>query len=49
MYDEADAELLAATPPGWYIGRPSFHEERNVWVQYASDTTKRTRRGGPQA
>jgi hypothetical protein len=31
--EDADAELLAATPPGWFVGRPSFHHERNVWVQ----------------
>jgi hypothetical protein len=24
-------ELLAATPPGWYVGRPMYHEERNEW------------------
>jgi hypothetical protein len=33
--EDADAELIAATPRGWQVGRPSFHEERNVWVQYA--------------
>jgi len=45
---DADAELLAATPTGWQVGRPSFHEERRVWVQYAWDTTERPRPGKPR-
>jgi hypothetical protein len=30
-------ELLAATPEGWYVGRPSLHDERGEWVMYAFD------------
>lgn len=43
--EQADAELLGTTPRGWFVGRPSFHEERNIWVQYAFDTTERPRAG----
>jgi len=46
--EDADAELLVATPRGWQVGRPSFHEERNVWVQYAFDATERPRPGKPR-
>lgn len=46
--EEADAELLEAVPPGWFVGRPTFHEERGVWVQYAFDTTERPRPGKPR-
>lgn len=48
MFEEAYDELIAATPPGWYVGRPSFHHERNVWIQYAWDTTERPRPGKPR-
>jgi hypothetical protein len=33
--------LHAATPRGRYVGRPSFHHERNEWQQYAFDPTER--------
>jgi hypothetical protein len=46
--EDADAELLAATPTGWFVGRPTFHEKRNVWVQYAFDTRERPRPGKPR-
>jgi len=46
--EEADAELLGATPPGWYVGRPSYHHERNVWIKYAFDATERPRQGKPR-
>lgn len=46
--EDANAELLAARPKGWYIGGPQFHDERRVWVQYARDTTERPRRGKPR-
>jgi hypothetical protein len=36
LEDAWDA-LHAATPPGWYVGRPSFHPERNEWLLYAFD------------
>lgn len=29
--------LHAATPAGWYVGRPSYHDERPKWIQYAFD------------
>jgi len=28
-------ELLDATPAGWYVGEPSYHNERREWVLYA--------------
>ena len=30
-----------ATPAGWYVGRPSYHNERRQWVQYAFDPAER--------
>jgi hypothetical protein len=39
--EDAGDELLAATPPGWYIGRPMFHDERNEWQMYAFDPAER--------
>ena len=33
--------LHLATPPGWYVGRPSEHPERGEWVLYAFDTRER--------
>ncbi|HVM29561.1 MAG TPA: hypothetical protein VM305_02145 [Candidatus Limnocylindrales bacterium] len=34
-------ELTAATPPGWQIGRPSYHHERDEWLLYAFDPAER--------
>jgi|AntDryMetagUQ889_1029465.scaffolds.fasta_scaffold47606_1 hypothetical protein len=34
-------ELHAAKPPGWWVGRPSHHTERNEWVMYAFDPSER--------
>jgi len=34
-----------ATPAGWYVGRPSYHNERRQWVQYAFDASERPRLG----
>jgi len=34
-------ELSHATPPGWRVGRPSFHDEVDAWEQYAYDATER--------
>lgn len=28
-------ELHTATPPGWQVGRPYFHDETDWWEQYA--------------
>jgi hypothetical protein len=33
--------LLAATPTGWYVGRPSYHDERDEWLLYAFDPSER--------
>ncbi len=30
-----------ATPTGWYVGRPSYHDERREWVMYAFDPSER--------
>ncbi len=40
MTDDREAAWAAgydATPPGWYVGRPSYHDERHEWTQYAFD------------
>ncbi len=34
-----------ALPAGWYIGRPSYHDERREWVMYAYDPAERPRVG----
>ena len=34
-----------ATPPGWYVGRPSYHDERHEWTQYAFDQRERAVNG----
>jgi predicted HAD superfamily Cof-like phosphohydrolase len=34
-------ELLDATPPGWYVGRPSYQDERREWLLYAFDPSER--------
>ncbi len=26
---------------GWYVGQPSYHDERNEWVMYAFDPSER--------
>ena len=33
--------LHAATPPGWVVGRPSFHVERNENHQHAFDPSEK--------
>lgn len=40
LEDARDA-LHDATPAGWYVGRPSYHDERRYWVQYAFDPSER--------
>ncbi len=32
--------LLAVVASGWYIGRPSYHDERDEWLQYAFDPSE---------
>ena len=34
-------ELHAATPPGWWVGSPSYHDERDEWLLYAFDPSER--------
>jgi hypothetical protein len=29
------------TPPGWFVGRPSYHDERHEWTQFAFDQRER--------
>lgn len=38
---DARADLHAATPPGWYVGRPMYHDERGQWQMYAFDPSER--------
>ena len=38
-------DLRDATPPGWYVGRPSYDERRMVWEQYAFDPRERAQIG----
>ena len=40
MEDAWDA-VHEATPAGWYVGRPSYHDERREWVMYAFDPSER--------
>jgi hypothetical protein len=37
--------LHAATPRGWYVGSPSYHDERNEWLMYAFDPAERAMDG----
>jgi hypothetical protein len=39
--ENAWAEVHAATPPGWQVGRPAFDERRGEWSLYAWDATER--------
>ncbi len=34
-----------AASSGWHVGRPSLHNERRLWVQYAFDPSERPRVG----
>jgi hypothetical protein len=43
--EDAWAAVHAATPDGWYVGRPSEHPERREWVMYAFDTRERAIEG----
>ncbi len=38
---EAWNALHDATPAGWQVGRPYYHNERRQWHQYASDPSGR--------
>ncbi len=39
--EEAWIAVHDATPAGWYVGRPSYSDERREWVQYAFDPSER--------
>jgi len=38
-------EVHAALPKGWVVGRPSFHDERDSWEQYAYDPSEQPKAG----
>ncbi len=37
--------LHEATPAGWHVGRPSYHDERREWLMYAFDPSERPKVG----
>ena len=37
--------LHAALPSRWYVGCPSYHDERNEWVLYTFDRSERPVQG----
>ena len=39
--EEAWSALHDATPAGWYVGRPTYYDERRQWHQYAFDPSER--------
>jgi hypothetical protein len=39
--EEAWNALHDATPAGWFVGRPAYHEHRREWQQYAFDPSER--------
>ena len=43
--DAAWAVIHDATPTGWYVGQPSYHDERHEWTQYAFDQRERAVNG----
>jgi len=43
--DAAWAAVHDATPAGWYVGPPSYHDERHEWTQYAFDQRERAVNG----
>ena len=43
--EDAWALLDAATPPGWWVGQPSLHDERHQWEQYAFDPSEKPEAG----
>jgi hypothetical protein len=45
VQDDSNNELLAATPPGWYVGKPMYHDERNECQTYAFDPSERLKVG----
>jgi hypothetical protein len=43
--EAAWAAVHDAMPPDWYVGRPSYHDERHEWGMYASDLREVTKVG----
>ena len=43
--DDAWDALHSVVPTGWYVGRPSYHDERREWQQYAFDPSERAKLG----
>jgi hypothetical protein len=39
--EEAWYSVHDALPAGWYVGRPSYHDERREWVMYSFDPSER--------
>jgi len=39
--EEAWNAVHDATPAGWHVGRPTYHDERRQWHQYAFDRSER--------
>lgn len=39
--ERAWAAVLDATPPGWFVGQPSYHDERREWLLYAYDPSEK--------
>ncbi len=39
--EEAWNAVHDATPKGWYVGRPTYYDERRQWHQYAFDPSER--------
>ncbi len=44
--EDASNAVHEATPAGWYVGFPSYHDERREWLMYAFDPTERLRTFG---
>ncbi len=36
--EAAWGEVFDALPAAWSVGRPSYHDERHEWTQYAFDS-----------
>jgi hypothetical protein len=39
------AEVHAATPTGWFVGRPGYDNTHGQWTQYAFDPKEKARVG----
>jgi hypothetical protein len=43
--ERARAELHDAKPSGWYVGSPTYVQQRGAWEQYSFDTSEGARAG----